>query len=243
MLDGDTDPEEYFGKGELNEQVEMEFMMKGDGLDIGKEDIAWRKDFINFDEEDEQRLTDLEPTFREHQKEIADRFYENLTQYDESLAVFSRSPRSIDALKQTQAAYLVSLATGSYGQSYFADRARIGMLHYQLEMPLRQYIGQYGVYYSLMLSILNERMQTDVIEAVEDWAESQDGGSSGGLLGLGGSNDDIEMTDELEQTIRDSIDDGMSDLLSVLRVFNLDMQVGIAAYVHSQHVDSLSEED
>ena len=122
MLDGDTDPEEYFGKGELNEQVEMEFMMKGDGLDIGKEDIDWRKDFINFDEVDEQRLTDLEPTFRAHQEEIADKFYENLTQYDESLAVFSRSPRSIDALKQTQAAYLVSLATGDYGQRALVNR-------------------------------------------------------------------------------------------------------------------------
>lgn len=238
MVEPDADPEDVFGEGQLNEQIDAELLMGALGID--DQEIAWRKEFIDFDDDDEQRLASLEPTFRANQDEIADLFYQNLTNYDQSIAVFSRSPKKISQLKATQKAYLTSLATGDYDQEYFQNRARIGLLHYLLDMPMKQYIGQYGVYYTLIISVLNQRIQEEVITAVEEWAASQDGGDSGGFLGFGASGT-TEMTKEFETTIRSAIDDGMEDVLSVLRAINLDMQMATDAYMFAYRQDLLED--
>jgi len=131
-------PERVFGHGELNATLDADQLIADIGLD-GNE-IDWRKEFIGFDAEDERRLASLEPFLREHREEIAERFYDNLTQYDQTTAVIGRSPKTVEQLKMTQQAYLVTLASGDYDEAYFRNRARIGKLHELLDMPLKHYI-------------------------------------------------------------------------------------------------------
>ena len=157
-------PQDVFGRGELNANLDAEQLTADIGLD--EREIDWRKEFIGFDAEDERRLTSLEPFLREHREEIADRFYANLTQYDQTTAVIGRSPKTVEQLKMTQQAYLVTLATGDYDAAYFQNRARIGKLHELLDMPLKHYIGQYGVYYDLLFDRLDDRIQDQVVEAI-----------------------------------------------------------------------------
>jgi len=65
----------------------------------------------------------------------------------------------------------MTLAGGEYGQEYFNNRARIGKLHHMLEMPMKQYIGQYGVYYDLILPLLNERTVDRLSDRLrQNWA-------------------------------------------------------------------------
>ncbi|WP_455448948.1 protoglobin domain-containing protein [Natrinema thermotolerans] len=233
-------PQETFGQGGLNGFLDVDDLIDRIGLD--EDEIAWRKEFIGFDEADERRLADLEPLLRANSETIADDFYENVLEYEQTRGIVDRSPKGIDALKRTQQAYLVSLATGDYDQSYFQNRTRIGKLHEMLDMPLKHYVGQYGVYYDLLLSRMNERVQAQVVDAIEEWAAEreaeQDGGGLGrfvGALGLGGEDGDNDdgLEESFERAVRDAIDEGMMDVLSLLRIINLDMQVATDTYVDS----------
>ncbi|MFA9417245.1 protoglobin domain-containing protein [Natrinema sp. HArc-T2] len=233
-------PEQTFGKGGLNGFLDVDELVDRIGLD--EDEVEWRKHFIGFDETDQQRLSDLEPLLRDNRQEISDDFYENILQYEGTRKVINRSPKGVEALKQTQQAYLVSLATGDYDLSYFENRTRIGKLHEMLDMPLKHYVGQYGVYYDLLLSRMNERVQDQVVDAIEEWAAERDAESDeGGLgkvvgaLGFGGSDDDIDdgLEESFEAAVRDAIDDGMMDILSLLRIINLDMQIATETYVDS----------
>ena len=231
------DPSKEFGLGGLNRFVEAASLTGEIGLD--DDEIAWRKQFVGFDAEDERRLDDLEPLLRENQDAIADAFYDNLTGHEQTRAVIERSPKGVEQLKRTQKAYLVSLATGDYDEEYFTNRARIGKLHEILDMPLKHYVGQYGLYYDLILSRVDERVQTQVVGAIEDWVderEANDGGLErvvGALRGLGGDDEPDGLDESLEATVRDAIHDGMQDVLAVLRIINLDMQVVADTYIHS----------
>src|SRR6056297_3207924 len=232
-------PQDVFGRGELNANLDAEQLTADIGLD--EREIDWRKEFIGFDAEDERRLASLEPFLREHREEIAERFYDNLTQYDQTTAVIGRSEKSVEQLKQTQQADMVTLATGEYDEAYFRNRARIGKLHELLDMPLKHYIGQYGVYYDLLFERLDDRIQDQVVEAIEEWAveraeaERSDGlfGSVLGALGDDEADDPGELDDAFESTVRDAIHDGVADLLALLRIINLDVQVACDTYVDS----------
>lgn len=240
-MSGDEELMDVFGNGELNERVDPELLLGAIGLD--DEEIKWRKEFIGFDDEDIGRLRELEPLFRNNREEIAERFYENLTRHDETLRVFNRSPKMIDELKKTQEAYLITLATGDYDRDYFRNRVRIGKLHYMLDMPMKHYMGQYGVYYDLILRQMNLTMQNQIVAAIEKWVEEEvesrsgGGSSGGGLLGgvFGGGDDEHEavVVDSLEETVRESIDDGMGYILSLIKAINLDMQIATDAYIYS----------
>ncbi len=235
------DPERTFGRGGLNPFLDVDDLVAGIGLD--EDEVAWRKEFIGFDAEDERRLSELEPMLRERRHQIADDFYDSLTAHEQTREVIERSPKDVEQLKQTQQAYLVSLATGDYDLEYFKDRARIGKLHEMIDMPLKHYVGQYGVYYDLLLSEMNDRVQQQVTEAIERWAERRDElrsdeGSSGVLDAIGfGGNDDVEtgeqaeLDDLLEEAIQEAVQDGVRDVLSLLRIINLDLQVAADTYV------------
>ena len=245
MGENERSPEDVldaFGQGELNARIDPD-LVRG-ALKIHEDELEWRKDFINFDEDDADRLADLESVFRDRQDDIAQQFYENIRAYEETTDIVGRSPKGIEELHETQRAYLLSLARGEYDEEYFLDRARIGMLHYMLEMPMKHYIGQYGVYYEIILSVIRERIERDVIDAAQEWAAESDGG--GGLIdGLSGSSND-ELPPEVEQELRDAVGDGMGDLLSVLRIMNLDMQMATDAYNYAnkrRDVGSESEDD
>ncbi|ELZ01914.1 methyl-accepting chemotaxis sensory transducer [Natrialba chahannaoensis JCM 10990] len=247
-------PEETFGNGGLNGTFDVDDLVDRIGLDDGE--LAWRKEFIGFDSADERRLADLEPLLRDNREAIADDFYDNVLQYDRTQEIVGRSPKRTDALKQTQQAYLVSLATGSYDQDFFANRARIGKLHELLDMPLHHYVGQYGVYYELLLSRLNERVQQQVVDAIIEWVDEREAEAEDSTDGLGrfvsalgfgrrdadtktgaesgDTGDDAARTvleESFETTVRDAIDDGMLDVLSLLRLLNLDMQIAVDTYV------------
>ncbi|UWG47455.1 Sensory protein [Halanaeroarchaeum sp. HSR-CO] len=218
-----------FGRGGLNAQLDVGSLLDDIGLDA--EEIAWRKDFINFGQDDVERLTRYQGLFEEHGEDVADMFYENLTQYTETTEVISRSPKGVDQLKQTQEAYLVTLAEGEYGADYFRNRARVGKLHDMLEMPMKQYIGQYGVYYDLLVPLITERVQEQVSDAIA--AADQDAAADGGVTvepegqNAGGPQIDIE------QAAHDAIAEGFEEFHSILKIINLDMQVVADTYIHS----------
>ena len=220
------DPPSMFGQGKLNERVDVDSLLDDIGLD--EDEIAWRKDFINFDEGDVERLSRYQGLFEEHGEDVAELFYENLTQYEETREVITRSPKGIEQLKKTQEAYLMTLAGGEYGSDYFRNRARIGKLHDILEMPMKQYIGQYGVYYDLLVPLITERVQENVSNAL---AEADEDAASGVTIEEGPVGDADRSA--VERAAHDAIEEGFEEFHSVLKIINLDMQVVADTYIHS----------
>jgi len=218
-----------------------------DRIGLTEDEIEWRKQYIDFTDEDIDRLRRYEETFNLRGDDVAEMFYEKIEDNPQVREIIDRSPRSVEQLKWSQKMYLVTLATGDYDQGYFENRARIGKLHDMLEMPMKHYIGQYGVYYNLLLPIISERIQSDISEAIraaiDRQAQRQDDddestGRLSSLLGRGGTDTDddeaFETTiEELEDELSERIDTRIDELHSILKIINLDMQVAIDTYIDS----------
>lgn len=222
MDDGSNYGHGDFGQGGLNSMLNVKQLL--DEIGLTSSEIQWRKDFIDFDSEDAKRLASYQDSFATHAEQVADDFYENLTKYEETVEVIGRSPKGINQLKQTQSAYLVTLADGEYGEEYFRNRARIGKLHDLLDMPMKQYIGQYGVYYDLIAPIVADRYKQSLIER---------------LISTSGTDKD----DQIKGIVHEEIDEAFSDMLSILRIINLDMQIVSDTYIHSYSKDLKNELD
>ncbi|NGM69920.1 PAS domain S-box protein [Natronolimnobius sp. AArcel1] len=200
----------------LRQDVDEDALLEG--IDLDADDIAWRKQFIGFDADDEARLAALTPTFDRLADEFAGEFYSHLTAHEETKTVLGRSDRTLAQLERTQAEYLRSLGEyaydeGSdpgYGADYFRQRAVIGKLHSMLEMPAKQYIGSYMQYHERLLSELFAQFLADIA-------------------------DDLEP--ETHDRIAARADETLEDALSVLRVTNLDMQVAMDTYLESEAED------
>ena len=218
-----------------------------DRIGLTEDEIEWRKQYIDFTDDDIERLRRYEETFNLRGDDVAEMFYEKIEDNPQVREIIDRSPRSVEQLKWSQKMYLVTLATGDYDQGYFENRARIGKLHDMLEMPMKHYIGQYGVYYNLLLPIISERIQSDISEAIraaiDRQAQRQDDddestGRLSSLLGRGGTDTDddeaFETTiEELEDELSERIDTRIDELHSILKIINLDMQVAIDTYIDS----------
>lgn len=127
-------------------------------LDLEDEEIEWRKEFVGFDDGDVRRLERMQEALDDIKDEAVEEFYQHLQRYEETQAVLDRSTRTVGQLKDSQAAYLVTLGNGTYDRSYFQDRARIGKIHDMLEMPMKQYIGTYMLYYNILIPRLADRV-------------------------------------------------------------------------------------
>ena len=236
--------QQSFGQGGLNSQVDAPTLV--DEIGLTRKEIEWRKDFVGFDAEDVRRLESYQEEFAENAEQVADDFYDNLTDYEETVEVIGRSSKSVEQLKRTQSSYLVTLAEGDYGQEYFENRARIGKIHDLLEMPMKHYIGQYSVYYDLILPLVGERLTeslTDrMVGAVTDGGTaisqgSEDAGNAeivDGASSIEGATENRAVTREtLADAIEEEVSDAIEDILSIFRIVNLDMQVVTDTYIHS----------
>ncbi|MFB6134875.1 MAG: protoglobin domain-containing protein, partial [Halanaeroarchaeum sp.] len=228
-----------FGQGGFNDRVDTEQLMENIGLD--RKEIQWRKDYIDFDDSDVDRLTSYQDTFEENAETVAEMFYDNITEYEETTAVISRSNKGIEALKRTQQAYLQSLANGEYGREYFENRARIGKLHDILDMPMKYYIGQYGVYYNLLVPMILDQIEDEIEDIVEAWGQTMS--TDGGSVSIDGNEDAVTFEspspglENLEDRLINAVEENVDDFYSMLKLINLDMQVVADTYIDSYTED------
>lgn len=113
-----------------------------------------RKLFVDFTTEDITLLKELAPLIRDHADEIVDGFYRNIEHYPELMDVIKDAGSNIDRLKSAQKKYLLELFDGDYGADYFERRYKIGVIHNQIGLTPRWYLGSYSVYLQLMIPII-----------------------------------------------------------------------------------------
>ncbi len=154
---------------ETRRQVSGQELVTQIGLD--SQEIQWRKEFTGFDGDDRDRLAELEPVIEPVKDDAVEAFYDNLQAHSETRAIFDRSSRSIDELKQTQHQYLSRLFSGEYNQSYFQSRARIGKIHDMLDLGPKIYLGAYTQFYEQLFGAVFDDL-LDRLDVDEDEREA-----------------------------------------------------------------------
>lgn len=202
-----------------------------DEIGIDQREIAWRKDFTGLTGEDVRRLEEVAPVLDDVADDIVDEFYSHLQEYSEAIAILDSSTKSVEALKQNQRQYLTDLGQGTYDQSYFDRRARIGKIHDMLDLGPKVYLGAYSIYYEGIFKAIAEDVKQDVAQTDGGTAVVQEQNSTSGREGdtfpsSSSQHGGAATVDEVVETV-------IERALSVLKMINLDQQVAMDTYIHS----------
>ena len=195
------------------------------GIDDGE--IDWRKDFTQFDDDDERTLTGMSDTFERIADDLVEEFYEHLGDYDETVAVLDSSSKPVAALKKTQREYLLDLGRGEYGQSYFDRRARIGKIHDMLELGPEAYLGAYAIYYEGLADAIGEDVRAEFGAAGEGTDASVDADADTDAR----ANADADA--DADGAVGRAVEEALGRFCSALKLMNLDQQVAMDTYIHS----------
>ena len=188
-------------------------------IGVDTDEILWRKDFTNFDRQDEQRLEAMSELMEPKIDGMVDDFYDHLNAFEETVAIFGRSTKSVDQLKNNQRAYLNGLFDGNYEKQHFESRARIGKIHDMLDLGPRIYLGAYSIFYQEMIDTLVSDLQGQL--APSETAATETAGLSA-----------EEALEELGER-----------MLSILKVTSLDQQIAMDTYINSRSQNLKTELD
>jgi rsbT co-antagonist protein RsbR len=122
-------------------------------------DIADRKSFLNFGDDDVVRLLGIDEMAKRYTEPVIDRFYEHLLSFEEARVFFS-DVKVLDRVKLAQTEYFLQLTQGDYENSYIANRLSIGAVHERIGLPIKSYLGMYCFY----LSEVARRLTTEIAD-------------------------------------------------------------------------------
>jgi len=131
--------------------------LSSDVMALNADERESRKRFIDFDADDIKLLKEMSPIVREHADSIVDGFYSNIERYQELMDVIKGAGSNIERLKSAQKKYLLELFDGEYEASYFERRYKIGVVHNEIGLTPRWYLGSYSVYSQLIIPIIAKK--------------------------------------------------------------------------------------
>lgn len=114
-------------------------------MGLTEEEIARRKEFLEFGEQDVQALRGLNPTVRESLNGFIDAFYQHLLAFEEGRRFF-HDPQVLDHVKEQQRRYFLAHTEGNYDLDYVEDRLNVGAVHERIGLPVKSYLGMYSFY-------------------------------------------------------------------------------------------------
>jgi rsbT co-antagonist protein RsbR len=124
-------------------------------LGMDEDDVARRKAFLEFQEEDVETLKGLRELARKYADPVIEEFYRHILSFEETKAFF-RDPKVLARVKQLQKEYFVRLTEGDYGASYVENRLKIGAAHERVGLEPQWYLGMYSFYLRAVARRLEE---------------------------------------------------------------------------------------
>jgi diguanylate cyclase (GGDEF)-like protein len=120
-------------------------------------DADWRRAqlaLISLDDESRDTVRQLQQAVltTDVSRCIVDRFYEQLLH--DSRAETLLASYDIERLKATQADYLADFGVDFRDANYFETRARVGIAHARVGLPLALYLSAFGVMQTLILEVI-----------------------------------------------------------------------------------------
>jgi rsbT co-antagonist protein RsbR len=126
-------------------------------IQVDEQEIARRKEFLEFRQEDAQALKDLSEIGRQYADPVIEDFYRHLLSFDETRAFF-RDPKVLERVKRLQKEYFLRLTEGNYDAEYVSNRLRIGTAHERINLAPKWYLGAYCFYLGAVARRLREAL-------------------------------------------------------------------------------------
>jgi methyl-accepting chemotaxis protein len=191
-------------------------------LGVDHETLELRRRFIGLSEEDQRILEPLIPWVASVSADLAHRFYDFQFTFGPTKQFFNdyanQTGMSLEVLRQglekAQAGYIESVfagATSGWDLAYFEHRLHVGLVHDQINLPFKWYVGSYSHWEKLLAEALVARTTADrpdqqaAVAPRQQWWRRR--------------------TSAPESTPVTTTPDAIDDVLrSVRKVFNLDLQ-------------------
>ncbi|MFP7493918.1 globin-coupled sensor protein [Terribacillus saccharophilus] len=114
-------------------------------------------DMIHLTEEDLGILTGLQALVCQEIENIVSRFYQNITNQDNLLAIIE-SNSSVDRLKQTLKRHIQEMFDGEVDADYVEKRKRIALIHAKIGLEPKWYMGAFQDLLQQMLSLYEKHL-------------------------------------------------------------------------------------
>lgn len=137
---------------------------------IDHEEIVERFRFLDWSAEDAERLRAAAQHMAPAHKTFVDHLYRHLAKFSTPSALL-RAPEVTARLKHSQTEYYQCLWGGPYDDDYVNGRLRIGVIHQQVGLELKWYLGAYRLYLDDMLTSVfgdshNATLYSSLLKAV-----------------------------------------------------------------------------
>ncbi len=113
--------------------------------EIDEEEVARRKAFLEFENDDIKRLNSIQDIAQNYATEVIEDFYRHIMSFPET-RLFFQDPLLLERVKERQKNYFMDLTRGNYGREYIEGRLRIGAIHERVGLPIKTYLGMYRFY-------------------------------------------------------------------------------------------------
>jgi rsbT co-antagonist protein RsbR len=137
-------------------------------MEIDDQEVARRKEFLQFGEEDARELQGLRDIARKYAEPVIEDFYRHILSFEETKSYF-RDPDVLERVKRLQKEYFLRLTEGEYGRAYVANRLRIGTVHERINLAPKWYLGMYNLYLRLVANRLIEAFPKEPAKALSSF--------------------------------------------------------------------------
>lgn len=116
-------------------------------LRIDENEIAERRRFLAFTDEDEKNLEIISTHIAGHVEAITSDFYDHLLEFADLSERFLHNSSILERLRETQKKYLLTLGREADQPEYFEERLRIGFVHENMKLEQKWYLGGYAKFF------------------------------------------------------------------------------------------------
>ena len=135
-------------------------------LGLNEKEFEKRKAYLQIDAQDIAVLQQIEPHLQKVHARIMDEFYHHLLQFDET-AGYLQDTDIVGQLKDKQARYFEDLTNGRYDWSYVQNRLAVGVVHQQIGLQPRWFIGAYAKFINSLIPEICHIVGSDINKASE----------------------------------------------------------------------------
>ena len=124
-----------------------------EAIGLGPDELAMRKRFLEFDDDDVRRLEGMYDLTLEHVDAVIEAFYEHLLSFPETAAFF-RDPRCSSTSRAGRRSTSSGSRRATTRQEYVDDRLRLASIHEKIGLPVRSFLGMYALYFREIAALL-----------------------------------------------------------------------------------------
>jgi len=109
------------------------------------EEIQRRKDWLQFTEQDEKNLLELDKLASSFTDKVVEDLYTHFMKFDEPRQFF-QDQDVLNRVKKLQKSYFARLTKGNYDSEYIEERLKIGSVHANIGLDVKWYLGAYSFF-------------------------------------------------------------------------------------------------